>query len=55
MLAGVQEFIEALLGKGLKPKTIGNAIVILKEMFEHAVQWGHLDVNPGAIRRAAAR
>jgi integrase len=45
-LASVQEFIKALLGKGLSPKTIGNVIVILKEMFKHAVQWGHLDANP---------
>src|SRR6267142_237424 len=45
-LASVEEFIKALLGKGLSPKTIGNVIVILKEMFKHAVQWGHLDANP---------
>jgi integrase len=45
-LTHVQEFIKALLGKGLSPKTIGNVIVILKEMFKHAVQWGHLDTNP---------
>src|SRR6267142_2195493 len=45
-LASVQEFIKVLLGKGLSPKTIGNVIVILKEMFKHAVQWGHLDANP---------
>jgi integrase len=35
-----------LLGKGVSPKTIGNVIVILKEMFKHAVQWGHLETNP---------
>jgi integrase len=45
-LTHVQEFIKALLGKGLSPKTIGNVIVILKEMFKHAAQWGHLDSNP---------
>jgi integrase len=45
-LASVQEFIKALLGKGLSAKTIGNVIVILKEMFKHAVQWGYLDANP---------
>ena len=45
-LAHVQEFVKVLLGKGLSPKTIGNVIVILKEMFKHAVQWGHLDSNP---------
>ena len=45
-LASVQQFIKALLGKGLSPKTIGNVIVILKEMFKHAVQWGHLGANP---------
>ncbi len=45
-LPHVQEFIKGLLGKGLSPKTIGNVLVILKEMFKHAVQWGHLDANP---------
>jgi integrase len=45
-LASVQQFIKALLGKGLSAKTIGNVIVILKEMFKHAVQWRHLDANP---------
>jgi len=45
-LASVQEFIKALLGKGLSAKTIGNVIVILKEMFKHAVQWDYLDANP---------
>ena len=45
-LASVQEFIKALLGKSLSAKTIGNVIVILKEMFKHAVQWGYLDANP---------
>jgi integrase len=45
-LASVQQFIKVLLGKGLSPKTIGNVIVILKEMLKHAVQWGHLDANP---------
>jgi integrase len=45
-LASVQEFIKTLLGKGLSAKTIGNVIVILKEMFKHAVQWGYLDANP---------
>jgi hypothetical protein len=39
-LASVQDFIKTLLGKGLSPKTIGNVIVILKEMFKHAVHWG---------------
>ena len=45
-LASVQQFIKVLLGKSLSPKTIGNVIVILKEMFKHAVQWGHLEANP---------
>lgn len=45
-LAHVHEFIKVLLTKGLSPKTIGNVIVILKEVFKHAVQWGHLDTNP---------
>src|SRR5262245_58727116 len=42
----VREFIKVLLGKGLAPTTIGNVILILKEMLKHAVQWGYLDANP---------
>ncbi len=45
-LPHVREFIKILLSKGLAPKTIGNVILILKEMFKHAVQWGYLDANP---------
>src|SRR5262245_23885763 len=45
-LASAQEFIKTLLAKGLSPKTIGNVIVVMKEMFKHAVQWGYLDANP---------
>ncbi len=45
-LAHAQEFIKALLGKGLLPKTIGNVIGILEEMFKHTVQWGHPDSDP---------
>jgi len=32
--------------KELSPKTVLNAMVVLKEMFKHAVQWGYLDANP---------
>ena len=45
-LPHVREFIKTLLGKQLAAKTIGNVILILKQMFKHAVQWGHLDSNP---------
>jgi len=45
-LPHVREFMKALLAKGLKPKTVGNVMVILKEMFKHAVQWGYVDANP---------
>jgi integrase len=42
----VREFMKALLAKDLSPKTVLNAMVVLKEMFKHAVQWGYLDSNP---------
>lgn len=45
-LPHVREFMKALLAKGLAPKTVGNVMVILKEMLKHAVQWGYLDANP---------
>src|SRR2546426_8339375 len=45
-LPHVREFIKALLGKQLAAKTIGNVILILKQRFKHAVQWGFLDSNP---------
>jgi len=45
-LPHVREFIKTLLGKQLAAKTIGNVILILKQMFKHAVQWGYLDSNP---------
>ena len=45
-LPHVREFMKALLAKELSPKTVLNAMVVLKEMFKHAVQWGYLDVNP---------
>ncbi len=45
-LPHVREFIKVLLGKSLAAKTIGNVILILKEMSKHAVQWGYLDSNP---------
>ena len=32
--------------RNVAAKTIGNVILILKQMFKHAVQWGHLDSNP---------
>jgi len=46
MLPHVREFMKALLAKELSPKTVLNAMVVLKEMFKHAVQWGYLDANP---------
>ena len=45
-LPHVREFTKALLAKELSPKTVLNVMVVLKEMFKHAVQWGYLDANP---------
>lgn len=41
----IQKYI-ALRLKKVKPKTVINEIVPLKEMFKHAVQWEYLKVNP---------
>lgn len=30
----------------VKPETVINEIVPIKEMFKHAVRWGYLKVNP---------
>jgi integrase len=42
----VREFMKALLAKELSPKSVLNVMVVLKEMFKHAVQWDYLDANP---------
>jgi integrase len=42
----VREFMKTLLAKELSPKTVLNVMVVVKEMFKHAVQWGYLDTNP---------
>ena len=45
-LPHVREFMKALLAKQLSPKSVGNVLVVLKQMFKHAVQWGYLDASP---------
>jgi integrase len=30
----------------VKPKTVINEIVVIKEMFKHAARWGYLKINP---------
>ena len=32
--------------KLVSPKTIANEVVVIKEMFKHALQWGYVKVNP---------
>jgi integrase len=40
---------------GHNPKTIGNALVPLREMLGHAVEWGYLSANPAQrVRRPRA-
>jgi integrase len=34
--------------ENVKPKTVINEIVVLKEMFKHAIRWGYLKVSPAA-------
>jgi len=41
----LQRYVAKRLQK-VKPKTVINEIVPLKEMFRHAVRWGYLKVNP---------
>ena len=43
--AMLQEYV-ALRGKKVKPKTVINELVPVKEMFKHAVKWGYLKFNP---------
>jgi len=45
-LPHVREFVKALLAKKLAPATVLKAVVLVKEMFKHAVQWEYLDANP---------
>ena len=41
----LQKYVAIRLQK-VKPKTVINEIVPLKEMFKHAVRWGYLKINP---------
>ena len=41
----LQRYVAMRLQK-VKPKTVINELVPLKEMFRHAVRWGYLKVNP---------
>ncbi len=43
--AMLQEYV-ALRLKKVKPKTVINELVPVKEMFKHAVKWGYLKFNP---------
>jgi integrase len=46
-LEDVQRYVAAKQQeKRLKPRTINNTVVPLKEMFTHAVRWGYLRGNP---------
>jgi integrase len=33
---------------GRSPKTVANALVVLKEMFKHAIKWNYLSTNPAS-------
>ncbi len=44
----VAGYIAATLAGGAKPKSVKNHLVILKEMFRHAVKWGYLLRSPAA-------
>lgn len=43
--AKLQRYVAMRLAK-VKPKTVINEIVPIKELFKHAVRWGYLRVNP---------
>ena len=38
--------VSDLLASGLSPKSVNNALVVLKLMLKHAVRWNYLAVNP---------
>jgi len=44
--ATIQLYVPKKKEEGLKAKTIINHLVLLKEMFKHAVIWGYLKQNP---------
>lgn len=51
--AHIQSFIADKVSQGqLSPKTVGNMLVPLKEMFKHAIHWGYLRHDPTfAVKR----
>lgn len=44
----IQEFKAAKLGTGLSPQTVKHLIRLLKQMLDHACDWGYLRTNPAA-------
>lgn len=42
----VDRYKAAKIDEGLNPKTVNNHIVVLKKIFNSAVDWGHMDRNP---------
>ncbi|MEW5701577.1 MAG: site-specific integrase [Candidatus Zixiibacteriota bacterium] len=46
----IQEIVSTKISDhGLSPKSVGNVLVVLKRMFQHAVLWGYLRRNPAAL------
>jgi integrase len=48
----IQGYLSAKLAGGAKPKSVKNRLVILREMFRHAVKWGYLACNAAAEVKA---
>ena len=42
----VQRYIAERMGTGLKPATVQKAVILLKTMLKHAVEWDYLRTNP---------
>ncbi|MDZ4180416.1 MAG: site-specific integrase, partial [Coriobacteriia bacterium] len=44
--ADVQRYIAERVSSGLKPATVQKAVILLKTMLKHAVEWDYLRTNP---------
>jgi len=51
----VQRYVADRMGSGLKPATVQKALILLKTMLKHAVEWDYLRVNPALNVKAPRR
>lgn len=50
--AKIQRYVAERLASGASPSTVHKALVLLKSMLGHAVEWGYLKVNPATPVKA---